>query len=108
MKLISMFLPLLFSIASTKFHLDRERRVLYEFSVEKFVLLSFGGYVGVIDSKKKNLQFFIYFFLHVQCGVRVSASYFQVLQRKSGGAGAFGNNVRFLAGPARTGTVYQV
>ena len=42
------------SIVSTKFHVDRERRVLYEFSVEKLVLLSFGGYLGDIEWEKKK------------------------------------------------------
>ena len=42
-----------------------------------------------------------FFFLHVQCCVRVSASNFEVLTRKSGGARAFGSLIRFLAGPAR-------
>ena len=43
-----------------------------------------------------------FFFVNVQRCVRVSVSYFQVLTRKSGGARALGNIVRFLAGPART------
>ena len=52
--------------------------------------------------KNKTLEQFIYFFLaNVQCCVRVSASNFQVLTRKSDGARALGNIVRFLAGPAR-------
>ena len=52
--------------------------------------------------KNKALEHFIYFFfVNVQCCVRVSASNFQVLTRKSDGARAVGNIVRFLAGPAR-------
>ena len=39
--------------------------------------------------------------MNVQYCVRVSASNFQVLTRKSDGARALGNIVRFLAGPAR-------
>ena len=69
----------------------------------KLVLLSFRGYYGEIESKKENLRIFhILFFVNVQCCVRVSASNFQVLTRKSDGAKALGNIVRFLAGPART------
>ena len=40
------------------FHLDREHRYLYEFSVEKLVLLSFRGYLGEIESTKKKLRIF--------------------------------------------------
>ena len=91
-----------FSIVPTKFHLDRER-FLYEFNVQKLVLLSFRGYLGEIESEKKKLTIFhaVFFFVNVQCCVRVSASNFQVLTPKSGGARAFGNIVRFLAGPTR-------
>ena len=50
---------------------------------------------------KENLRIFhMLFFVNVQC-VRVSASNFQVLTRKSGGARAFGNIVHFLVDPAR-------
>ena len=53
--------------------------------------------------KNKTLEYLIYFlFVNVQCCVRVSASNFQVLTRKSDGARALGNIVRFLAGPARS------
>ena len=52
--------------------------------------------------KKKKLSIFqVVFLVNVQCCVRVSASNFQVLTRNSGGATAFGNIARFLAGPAR-------
>ena len=53
---IEVLLVFVFSIVSTKFHIDRERRFLYELSVEKLVLLSFRGYLGEIESenKKKN------------------------------------------------------
>ena len=51
---------------STQFHLDRKRRVSYEFCVEKLVLQNFRGYLGEIDSgKKKVLELFIYFFVVV-------------------------------------------
>ena len=69
---------------------------------------SFRGYLGKIKSEKKNsiynIYIYIYYILHVQCCVRVSASNFQVLTRKSGGARALGNIARFLAGPARSRT----
>ena len=85
-----------FSIASTKFHLDRERRFSYEFIVEKLVLLSFHGYLGEIESGGgKSWNFSCNFFVNVQCCVRVSASNFQVLTCKSGGARALVNIVRF-------------
>ena len=65
----------------------------------------FGGYISARSSrKKKKLRIFhILLFCHVQCCVRVNASNFQVLTRKSGGVRAFGNIVRFLAGPDRAG-----
>ena len=51
--------------------------------------------------KKKTLDFFhTLSFVNVQCCVRISASNFEVLPRNSGGARAFENAVRFLAGPA--------
>ena len=37
--------PFVVSIVSTKFHIDRERQFLYEFSLEKLVFLSFSGYL---------------------------------------------------------------
>ena len=65
------------SALSTKFHLDRERRFLYEFSVEKLVLLSFRGYLGEIESgKKKMLEFFVYF-LFCECAVLCQGQRFQ-------------------------------
>ena len=67
--------------------LDREQQFSYEFSVEKLVLKSFRGYLGEVESEKEMpLDFFIVFFRHVQCCVRVSASNFQILTRKSDGA----------------------
>jgi len=56
-----------------------------------------------VGKKPYQVEFFIYIFLvNVQCCVRVGASNFQVLTRKSGFVTrAFGNIVRFLAGPAR-------
>ena len=45
-----------FSIVSTIFYLDRERRYLHEFCVDKLVLLSFGGYLGEMESEKKELR----------------------------------------------------
>ena len=51
--------------------------------------------------KKKSLESFAhFFFLNAQFCARVSASNFQVLIRKSGGARASGTFIRFLAGPA--------
>ena len=88
----------MFSIDFRNFHLDRDRRFVSEFSVES----CFRGYLGEIESKRKILEIFGYLFLtHVQSCVRASASIFPVLTRKSGGARAFGNIVRFLACPAR-------
>ena len=56
-----------------------------------------------MESEKNKPQIFLYtFFLHVQCCVRVSASNFQVLTRKSGGARAFRKHCPFFAGPVRT------
>ena len=85
-------------------HLDRER-FLHVFSVEESVLLSGRGDLGEIESGKTELRFEIlhtHCSMNVQCCVRVSASHFQVVTRKSGGVTrAFGNIVRFLAGPAR-------
>ena len=95
-------LPCVFSIVSTKFHLDRERRFLHEFSVEKLVLLSFRGYLGEIKSARKKLEIFSIFFFACAVLCQGRRSNFQVLTRKSGGAKDFGNIVRFLAGPART------
>ena len=51
-----------FSIIPTNFELDREHRYLYEFSVEKLVLLSFRGYLGDIESGKKKVKIFSYTF----------------------------------------------
>ena len=72
--------------------------------MDKLVFLSFRGYLGEIESeKKKKLKIFhTLLFLVVQFCVRVSASNFHVLIRKSGGARTSGNFIRFLAGPART------
>ena len=71
-----------FALPPPIFHLDREHRYLYEFSVEKFVLLSFREYLGEIESGKKKVEnFHIRFFGHVQCCVSVSDSNFQVLIR---------------------------
>ena len=73
-----------FSIVSTKFHLDREHRLLCEFSVQKLMLLRFRGYLGDIESaKQKSLEFFMYFFfrIYLQCCVRVSPSNLEVLTR---------------------------
>ena len=51
------------ALSPTNFHLDRERRYLYEFSLQKLVLLRFRGYLGEIDSGEKKLNnFFMYFF----------------------------------------------
>ena len=70
------------AVSPPNFHLDREHRYLYEFSVEKLVLSYFRGYLGEIEPGKKKVKNFSYtFFLHVQCCVRVSASNFQVLIR---------------------------
>ena len=54
--------PCVFSIASTKFHIDRERRFLYEFIVEKLVFWGFRGYLGESESEKIISEFFIHFF----------------------------------------------
>ena len=90
----------------TKFHLDRERQFLYEFSVESWCFRVIAD-ISARSSRGKKEVFFIYvFFVHVQqcpCCGRVSASNFQVLvTRNSGGGRAVGNTVRFLAGLART------
>ena len=54
---------------------------------KKLVFLSFRGYLGEIESgEKKTQNFHTLFFVHVQCCVRVGASNFQVLTRKSGSA----------------------
>ena len=77
------------------------------------VLVGFRGYLGEIESEKITLyqvEFFIqelFFLMHVQRCVRVSASNFQVLTRNSGGARALGNIVSFLAGPARTASNFS-
>ena len=56
---IEVLLVFVFSIVSTKFHIDRERRFLYELSVEKLVFVNFRGCLGQIESEKiKTLQFF--------------------------------------------------
>ena len=52
-----------FSIVSTKFHVNQEKRFSYEFSVEELlVLLSLCGYLGEIESGKKNpcAELFVY------------------------------------------------
>ena len=96
MKLISMFFSLQHCLYQL-FTLIGNDDFMYEFSVEKLVLFSFRGNLGEIEPEKKSLEFFMHFFfgVNVQCCVRVSASDFQVLTRKSGGATAFGNFVRF-------------
>ena len=81
MQLTSMVLLESSSIVSTKFQLDRERRYLQGFCVEKLVLLSFRGYLGEIESEKKETSNCSYtLFVNGQCCVRVSASYFEVLR----------------------------
>ena len=73
--------------------------------MEKLVLLGFRGYLGEIESETKKLELFVRgmpFFVNGQCCVGASASFFQASTRKSGGGRAFGNIVRFLAGPARS------
>ena len=52
--------------------------------MDKLVFLSFRGYLGEIESKKKkSLEFFLlYFFFILQFCVGVSAPIFQVLIRK--------------------------
>ena len=47
-----------FALPPPIFHLDREHRYLYEFSVEKLVLLSFRGYLGEIESRKTKVKKF--------------------------------------------------
>ena len=47
-----------FSIVSTKFHLDREHRLLYEFSGQKLMLLRSRGYLGEIESAKTKVYNF--------------------------------------------------
>ena len=72
--------------------------------MQKLVLLSLYGYFGKIESgieKTQNCSY-TFFVVNWQCCVRVSASNFQVVTRKSGGVRAFVSIVRFLAGPART------
>ena len=56
------------ALSPTNFHLDREHRYLFEFSVEKLVLLSFRGYLGEIESGKQNVKNFSYAFFCV-CSV---------------------------------------
>ena len=92
-----------FSIVSTKFHLDRERRFYTNLVWKSWCFWVFADISARSESENKTLECFVYlFFGNVQCCVRVSASNFQVLTRESGGARAFGNIVRFLAGPARS------
>ena len=69
--------PRLFSTVSTKFHLDRKRQFVYEFSVKKLFL----GFSRISRRyrvrKKKRFECFMYvFFSHYQWCVRVSASNF--------------------------------
>ena len=49
------YIDVLESALSANFHLDRERHFLYEFSVEKLVLLSFRGNLSKIESEKTKL-----------------------------------------------------
>ena len=67
------------SASSTKFDLDRERRFLYDVSVEKLVRLSFVD-ISRRDrvGKKKNSEFFIYFYF-VMCNV-VSGSALKIFK----------------------------
>ena len=72
--------PCVFSIVSTKFHLDRKRWFIYEFSVDKLVFLSFRGYLGEIESgekneRKKNSDFFTLF--SFDCAVVCQGQCFQ-------------------------------
>ena len=84
-----------FSIVSTNFHLHREHRYLYEFSVEKLVLWVFAD-ISAISSRvgEKIRTFQILFFFACHCAV-VSPSSVQVLTRLSGGARPFGSLIRF-------------
>ena len=74
--------------------------------VAKFVLknlafLSFRRYHVETESEYKNVSIFIYFFfLRVQCSVRVSASKFQVQIRSGSRDTIFGWFIHFSAGPA--------
>ena len=60
--------------------------------MDKLVLLSFGGYLGEIESEKKELRGVdILFFVNGQCCVNVRASNFKfyLVTRQSGGGRAF-------------------
>ena len=102
--------PCLFRTVSTKFHLDRRRQFLYEFSVKKLVFWDFRGYLGEIESGKKRLEFFesgkkrletfIYVFFARWC-VRVSASNFCTPTCSGSRDTTLGSFLRFMARPAR-------
>ena len=66
-----------FSIVSIKFCVDRERRLLYELSVEKLVFFSFAG-IGEIESDNKKLIFFHTFFFCMCSVVSLTGSVHQI------------------------------
>ena len=103
-----------FSIVSTKFHVDRERRFFYEFSMEKLAFLSFRGYVsrpdrvGKKQTNEKNSVLLIYQYLFfcmcsvVSGPVCIQFSSPNSQKRWCCAYESLGNIVRFLTGPART------
>ena len=98
--------PGVFSIVSAKFHIDWNGDFQTNLVWNSWCFGVFAD-ISARSSRKKTqsiIYIYIYYILHVQCCVRVSASNFQVLTRKSGGARALGNIARFLAGPARSRT----
>ena len=46
------------ALSPPKFHLDRKRQYLYDYSVKKLVFLVFRGYLGEIESRKKKVTIF--------------------------------------------------
>ena len=80
---------------------------LFEFSVDRWVFLSFRGYLGEIESGKKKAQNFSYTFFF-QCSVLCQGQCFQFSSPNSlerWRYRASGNFTRFLAGSARTRAV---
>ena len=60
----------------------------------------FWVFASISARSSKKLKFFMYVFSHMQRCIRVSASSFQFLTRKSGGGRAFGNIVRCFGWPS--------
>ena len=94
-----------FSIVSTKFTLIGNDDIYTNLVWKSWCFQVFADISATSNRGKKQHtyveNFKTVFFPHAQCCVRVSASNVYVLTRKNGGARAFGNIVRFGAGPAR-------